>query len=445
MKLKVYNPTFISNLWLFLLTTSLFFPVRKVFNNPESNVFGFYSDFTTISLYSTTLIVLAGFLYAAAGGHIRKSKDQIPLYLLLAGVVILSLVYNRADIHGINFFYTGSLLTGIVLHATIVSLYEYINLNKFIQYFTFLIVIEAAISLFQFSQQSSLGLYKFGESVLNSTLPNIARILTEGIIFLRSYGSFPHPNVQSAFFVIGILFCAFLYTNVKKTELKYTLLIVSGGTLVGLLFTFSRAGILACIVSLGFLGLASIISRIHMKRVVIFGMFMLILSTSSVYTLRSLFLIRANVKDDAVSERAIYNNNAINMIKQSPIVGLGPGNSIIKIEEFSDVRLKSWEHQPIHNYFLLVSAEIGLFGAIAILALLFKPIINITQDLTRRANEKLVSDSKGILFVSILIGFFTLMFFDHYLYTLEQTRLLMWLLSGMSLGYSLNLKKETAK
>ena len=64
---------------------------------------------------------------------------------------------------------------------------------------------QSIIAILQFIQQGSLGLTFLKESVFSVYDPGIAKILINGNIFTRSYGTFPHPNVLGGFLGISLL------------------------------------------------------------------------------------------------------------------------------------------------------------------------------------------------------------------------------------------------
>lgn len=434
MKLKFLEKSTFVNIWLFLLTFCLFFPLRKVFVNASSFYLGNYSDFTTISFYSTDFLVIIGLLYSIWSGEIKKIKKIKLPYIFLFISLVASAIFNFKTLSSINYFFIFQISISIVLHATIYSFYEYIKVYKFIFYFTIFCFLESLLALYQFSQQSSLGLYRLGESHLDSILPNIARILTEEIIFLRSYGTFPHPNIASAFFACGLVFCLLLYINGKKSKENIFYLIVSGGTLVGLVLTFSRAGILATIASLNLVGIILLFKFKQTKKILLFGFFVVTIALTSVFYLKNLYITRANVFDQSTAERTTYNNIGVTMAKHNFLFGVGPGNSILQMKNYSNKALKEWEHQPIHNYYLLTLAEGGIFFVIALLSLLFLPFLPLfkrnSQLIPFEQNQNMIFHHVVVIVIPLL--FSILMLFDHYLYTIEQSRLLMWVLLGFS-------------
>lgn len=425
---------FLATTWVNLLIFTLFFPTRKIFFSDTANIFGFFSDFTAISLYSSTIVVYLGFFCFYFGGFIKLPKQNIKLYFLAILITSLSCFFSSGQSWMITYFYLATAVTGIVLHGTISGVYNLININKTLVFFTFCIVFQFFLAIIQFSFQSSLGLYLFGESPISLTITNVAKLSSETGSFIRSYGLFPHPNALSGVLMVALPILILLSTYVKKSVLLIGLYIVSGGTIIGLLLTFSRAGLLASALStLFFLAFVYFKQRQFFKKVLISCLFLLTISSITILILGDLTLPRATLSDPAVTERGFLNSIGLKIIKNNPMLGVGPGNSILEMENYASRFLEQWEHQPIHNYFLITTADIGAIGLIVFIILIFRPFYLIIR--SKQINRPFdYLNLKVIMYSSILFGFFVLMLFDHYFYTLEQNRLIMWLFSGLAMG-----------
>ena len=61
--------------------------------------------------------------------------------------------------------------------------------------------------------------------------------------------------------------------------------------------------------------------------------------------------------------------SAFKIIKENFWFGVGLNNFIPNLVKVSNTFLNSWELQPVHNIFLLVFSETGIFGLIAFISL----------------------------------------------------------------------------
>ena len=89
-------------------------------------------------------------------------------------------------------------------------------------------------------------------------------------------------------------------------------------------------------------------------------------------------------------------------------------------------------HQPVHNIFLLIAAEAGIFA----LAFFLFAIYNIVRHSKTAVPEPILRYTLLI----ILGGFLGLGLVDHYMFTIQQGSLIFWL----TLGFLANQKGATA-
>ncbi len=404
-----------------LLLGSLFFPFRKTFITTQSYVLGEFSDFTTISLYLSDILLLVLFLVLIfkykAKIHPSKLIACIILYIILAFFASLSL--NLVFLA----YFSLKLIELIVLHETVktyFSLYPQ-KIVTFFKVFVGLAIIPSVIAFGQFLAQKSLGIsHWLGEPNLSSLGYGIAKIIdSSGLVFLRPYGLFPHPNILSAFILTAVLFQTWLI--LKKNWLFHPIIsyLIQAFLLLSLFLTFSRSGMMALCLSLLCLFIISHLGKDKIVKPLAFCALTIIVS---MILLWPFYEKRGEFNNESVTSRLTYNQTALNIIRGKPIFGLGPGQSVLHMQQYSPKNLESWEIQPIHNYFLLSATEIGLPGAMLLLILILSYLFKLFKQKDSRASTLL-----GIL----LIGYLILMQFDHYFWTTQQTQFLLWIILGL--------------
>jgi O-antigen ligase len=116
--------------------------------------------------------------------------------------------------------------------------------------------------------------------------------------------------------------------------------------------------------------------------------------------------------------RAELNWIALHIIKDYPLLGVGLNNFTVRMDEYG--RVSGWVRflQPVHNFYLLVAAEIGLIGLGVFIGLLFLAF-------------RLLLKSRNFLLLISLTQIVLFGFFDHYFWTIQQTSLLFWLIVGL--------------
>lgn len=472
---KSFNPLSVAQIFLFFWVFSLFFPIKYVFPSHFSYQTGLFSDFTSFSLYLSDILLTITWLWILIPRgkefyHVVITKNPVKWLILWVMVVFLA---NFNQNWPLSLFFVGKTLEIIVAYGTIAVIIKETGVKyRLLSIFVALAGVQSLIAINQFFLQHPLGLFKLGEQQVYPLGWGIAKIVSYGTAYIRGYGTFPHPNLLSAFLVAGILINIYLF--LKTTKLHWQALL--GGLLIinilGLTATFSRAGYLA-------LGLALAVSAVALpllrgstlrqqgdgvsKKPNLISVFFIILFSIilSVSLFHRFLLTRATVSDQATVERGVYNQIAVKMIKDKPIFGQGIGQSMLHMQQYlpltnsqkkeandrnqitsasdiigsdnkelvwgSDIKLQPWQTQPIHNFFLLSAAELGIPGA---LILIWIFLFHLKLLWLKIKDYGLRIKIHHVLF-AILICFLLLMFFDHYFYTLQQTQFLLWLTLGL--------------
>jgi O-antigen ligase len=411
---------------IFLFT--LFFPVRYVFLSQNSFLTGIYSDFTSFSIYLTDFVfIFLSYLSLKVQKKPILKADYLKMFILWLFFTILA---NLSHFIGLQIYYFSRFLQAIVLHETIANLWHYSFRSYFFGLFVTFSFTQAIIALFQFVHQSSLGLYILGEPHLSPALVGVAKVVSGGTKYIRAYGTLPHPNLLSAVFVTSIPYLVYLYSQTKRRILQFYYATATIVIVFGLFMTFSRAGLLtACLVLLGlYLYLyraKQLISSLWHTGFIISAGFVV-----STLVLWPLLADKITFRDGSTQARLLYLEAGLEILVNKPMFGTGIGTNLLSIEPYSTVSLEPWQKQPIHNYFLLAAAELGIFGALILVYIFFTHLQRLWQKL-----KTTISDGPALIFRAVLLsvfaGYLFLMLFDHYFYTIPQTVLLFWLLLGI--------------
>jgi len=148
---------------------------------------------------------------------------------------------------------------------------------------------------------------------------------------------------------------------------------------------------------------------------------------------------RATLSRDepSVNYRVLYNNIGRDIVLQNPL-GVGIGNQIFFSEEnnlYGKYRIyDNIDWQPIHNLYLLITSELGVFGIISFLYLIFvaTPVF-FKKQLFVFLKSPPYYFWFGVVTLSSLLVFGL---FDHFLWTLESGKLMLWLVLGIIMGVS---------
>lgn len=445
--INLFKSQKIFGILLFFYLFFIFFPVRRTFFTEHAYLLGKYSDFTSFSLYiSDILLLLLALIILIQDNSLFKVKNYFLSNFFkistLLGIFVFSLILNLffhgKTFSGLNIYFFVKLVEIIIVaYGTIGLMFSQKFTSptfhdKLLQIFALFTSFQAILAIIQFTKQSSIGLYRLGESHLGKDIVGASKIIIEGERYVRGYGTFPHPNILSVFLVTGTLIYAYLfYKSQKKQSFLYALALFIN--ILGITVAFSRAGYLGLAFGLtiyfGFLLVYYFKKKIaNLKNILLSAVTILFLIFISFLIFKPFLIGRLTISDAATTERGEYNRIALKMIKANPFLGTGVGDSVLHMQQYAGRYLQLWERQPIHNYFLLSGAELGIPAAL-ILIYIFTSHTKILMH-----NIKLAFSEYNVLFISILSTFLLLMLFDHYFYTLQQTQMLLWLTLGIIAG-----------
>ncbi len=458
------------------------------------------NEWNSVFLYLTDLLLVGflflGFINAKSKGLCFKKSD---LFLFLFFFIALISVFVSSN-KSVSIFHLIKLLEFIALYIYISSkiknqkseiknvqpeagspLAENFKIETIFKIIVLSGVLQAILAIVQFYKQSSLGL-KFIEA--GSYTPGeagVATFISGAEKVMRAYGSFPHPNVLSAFLLLAIFcFYALFLRNqgigisgkgvgISRNRLTEVLIRLSVFLMCLLLIfalflTFSRATIVVFV----FVSFAFFLARFFQIRelyhteerlamgkrmmtlAIIFVIFSLV-STALVFPYFKTRFTKISINEEAIDLRFFYGKMAIEMIKEKPITGIGIGtfadfsrqfpaflraaNKIYHSGGLTEKETPEWLYQPAHNIYLLIAAEIGIFGALIFVLFL---LLKLFQNIGRIKPEKL-SDLVGPM-IFLFLGFLILGFNDHYFWTLQSGGIIFWI--SLALMENVNLKAQ---
>lgn len=311
------------------------------------------------------------------------------------------------------------LVFGILLFY-IIKNSDFVKTKLVVRYFIAGLIAPSLLAIWQFFTQSTiankyLGLAYHASNVLGDSVieASIGR-------FLRAYGSFDHPNILGGMMVLGIILVLYssLRKEINRNERLFYLISFSLFYLA-LLVSFSRAAWLALLVSVPFiLFYAWRRGKFQKKLIALFIILLVGISVVLIIPNQDLFLSRAQANSrlelKSVSERRIYLEQSQQIIKESKLIGVGVGNYILKLQKIIPGQ-EFWYYQPVHNYWLLILAELGILGLMTVI--LFWWIIF-------RAGFK-----NSLWPIVLALGVFSL--FDHWLWTQNLGILVFFMFAGL--------------
>ena len=420
---------------LFLSLFFLFFPfqIRFIVFSPHIFSSGNFNAFGSVFIYLADIFLLLAFISYLSGGLFKRQEFEMNtannknVFITILSFILICWIWCSVIMGNISILF--------FLKAIEVLFIVYLLSNDAIKFkkvaFLFIIgaLFQIILAFFQFEMQRSVGLRVLGEPIIGKTIAGVAKIDFSGNKYIRTYGTFLHPNILSAYFLfvyLGVL------TIMKRGLFKYVLII---GSLLGIVLTFSRMTILVT----GLISVIYIFISIKSRAkycVTGVGLASIISVFSFDNILRARFI--EILSDGAVLERLNLLKYAFNMIYRHPI-GVGVGNFTSYINTVADNKLLPWDYQPVHNAIVLMMTECGvLFGIFFIFlnVVFFIKLIEIAlfnAVSPERSELVLIAHLKklALFLILVFLAFWALSLNDHYFYTSCQGNYLIAIFYGL--------------
>ena len=339
-------------------------------------------------------------------------KYKLPLFLFSL-ILLLQNIFFRDLLVSLN---SARFLTYIFTFLILIEEFRRKRIEtKEVNLFSILLFLttagQAIVGYLQFNRGVSLGINFLGESQVAAGLLGSSFVSLSGTEILRSYGTFPHPNILAGFF-LSLYF-------VKNIQKKYSF--VSFLTmLISVIFiipTFSRVTILLLFFSILILSFTFFIRK---KRLLSFTPILLVE--------RFLSLIKGG--DSGVIDRSNLVKVFPSIFKENIFQGMGLGRYVLFMGDRAPVTKGGlFLLQPVHNVFLLLLSELGIFGFLSFSFLIYKIL---------KENIKSLTISSVLILSSVLV----IGMFDHYLVSLPQGVGMLWGFVGLAILFSNKLKQD---
>ena len=397
-------------------------------------------NFNEVSFFASHIILALAFLvFVAYKSRLRDDNGKVSeMWYFLAGLsifIFLSFFFAPDKVlafYRYIIFLLGLGLFYILREGTIVHPYteQIINKGKIVIVFLSSIFIHIVLGIYQFLFQNTFASKYLGLASHDPYVSGASVIATVSGRWLRAYGGFDHPNIFGGVLAISLILAAYMLAkkrhinSLKDTSESIFLFIFYFFGLLAMLFTFSRAAWLAAVIGLLVLIFILIIKkdRWAIGRLLALIFFSAILSTVIFFSFRELFDTRIKAESAleriSIEERQAQIFESKVLLKDNWLFGTGIGNYTAALNAQDDKLQKEpmQSLQPVHNAFILLWAEGGIFVLVFFLAF-FISLFN------RKGREDFSW--------SLLIALSVLMIFDHWLLSLPFGTLFLFFVFGM--------------
>ncbi|MEL7666370.1 MAG: O-antigen ligase family protein [Candidatus Shapirobacteria bacterium] len=392
----------ITYLWLALIPTQL----GRHFWLVESRVLGMKIDYLSIILYLSDILWVVWIIknhpltpsLTKEGDKTKNFWNRWLMVVLVLAIVVGNVVVAQAKLVAVyRWLRVGQWLFTFYLVSKNKKDIE----EKLLKVIPWWIIIESFLALAQVVKGGSLqGIWWwFGERRFLLGNLGIAEMRVGNEAWVRAYGTFSHPNSLAGFLLLAWIWWrkspALRAPPLRKGGiLKW---VVNWSALLGIVLAGSRT---VWVLSILILIQETRNEKQELKGVVEkvligIGLVTMVLRiVGNEYELKS-FL--GGWDKDSWSKRVSLVVSAKNMFIDSPFLGIGNGNFVSVLPKYQEKNI-FWL-QPVHNIFLLILSEIGIFGVV-LLCKMFGRI--------RKKNWQIL----GIIIVTGML--------DHYWVTLPQ-------------------------
>lgn len=226
--------------------------------------------------------------------------------------------------------------------------------------------------------------------------------------WLRSYGSFPHPNILGGFLALSLAVLALQFDS-RAFRLRAVSLAMG---FAALLLAFSRAAWLSVLLGAVTLVLVGPAQWRRLPSARPRPVLMMAACALGLVALLRVASLGSMVEQNSIQTRTFYNSVASQVIGRG--IPVGAGNLVVAQQHLLGVAAAGSE--PVHNVFVIALAELGLIGLVAWLSLIGSLLL---AAWLRRAEPH--HRAGPLLAVAVLVP---LLLFDHYLWTQSAGRIL---------------------
>lgn len=369
---------------------------------------GGQNNFFEISLFAFGVALLP-FIFLAIWRVIAQKKkinlfSRANIFLILfVFSLALSIFFSTDFSLSLNHFFYFFGGAALLFFAQLFK--KEINWHLVTKAFLFSCLLSALLGIFQFSIQEVpeikylVAPHQVAEYAGESVLEN------NGARLLRAYGGLDHPNIFGGLMVVALILLIEKMLKIKSKEEWLALVFVFLIFFWALLISFSRAAWLAFAVA--FLVFLFFYFRRGLVKILLIaglsiGLSMIFFGANSEW-FSSRVSAASRLENVSLEERWTGLNIASKKIISQPFQATGLGNYVVFLAD-QYPNLSAWQYQPVHNVWLLLSAEAGFWSA-GLLALICLSIV--------------LSDKKRLaVAMPFLAALFVLSLFDHWLISL---------------------------
>jgi len=320
-------------------------------------------------------------------------KRQKILFTPIDIIAILFIVWNAISIFNsanimLSLFHLLRLLEFYATYVLLINIISDKNLTRFVVNALLAgLIIQGAIAIMQYWFDLPLKMESGGIELQGTISDSL-----NDIEIRRVFGTVGFPNTFGLY-ISMILPLAFASIISNYSFKNYWSTISFGIGAIALLLTFSRGAWISSFLALLIVILIMKKARAIRNKIqpIIFGSMLLIVLVGLI--LMKPIYHRITASPDGTSiDRVYLMKAAIEMIAFHPIIGVGLNTFSEVLPKYDFTGVSKYFQKPVHNYFLLIAAEVGITGLI-----LFIIFIGITLSISFKTLKRLDEEMLPVL------------------------------------------------
>ncbi|MFH0912279.1 MAG: O-antigen ligase family protein [Patescibacteria group bacterium] len=411
---------------------------------------GEFFEYASISIYLSDILIGALLLtWLIIPGKSEFKIGPRVLFWSLSGLIAwmwVSVWYTS--------FTTGNWLVGInnAAHFTLFYLFYLYLVNRVEHIYEVIVpliagmALQAGIAISQYLANHSLGWKFLGESDLDPAVLGIPVVMIDGARHLRAHGTLPHANILGGYLAAIFPWVLMMYIVIKSWWRRWVVwaVLVAGATAI--LFSFSRTAWLAVGVAVIVWGVGKFFYSRHWRwswlSWLAGGVVLAVMINQYTAILSRLGTDQIALERESVVSRVEQLDQFKSVYDKYALTGIGIGQYTLYLEKQDlgavgwhydqtspgwvyNLSHQVWDYQPVHNLWLMALAELGWIGGILFLLVVLIAALAVIRLVIIR--KDLVSFTAAVSYLAVLLTGS----FDHYLWTLQQGRLILFLSVGI--------------
>ena len=322
---------------------------------------GNYFEYSSIHLYATDFLIILLLVFWI----LRRSKLQLPAKWIWQPMVLWLVWITISGWYGLD--WQNSLQQSVhywLIFGWLLYLFNNVkNLRQILWPFVWGVALQAVWGIAQFVGNHDLGMQILGESPLGPNQGGVAVVGDEAHRQIRAQGMLPHPNMLGGLLVFSLAPLVQLCHKAVKKQ-RYWLLAVAGLVGIALVLSFSRASWVVALVIM--LAIGSVAVWRKRERLVWLPLMVILLGAGVTVgwqwsNVTGRFSTESRLEQKSVEDRVGSVESWEQIISGHEFAGVGTSNYTRALIQLQPDQL-AWVYKPIHNIYLLVTAETGAVG-----------------------------------------------------------------------------------